>query len=237
MTIPRHLLPLLLLLPGMVPAMGIRSFVALPLEKGGVVTRLVEEYRPASAGNRLTLNGALGLSGRQTLFLGLPLRLTPGGENRLGDAGLLYRHTVWQRDRRSGTSRLALLGGTLLPTGAGHDTSLQAGAVATFYRRRHEWDLDLLWTAGLGAAPDQGRYDIAWQYRLWPARHPRRGTPGEWDLDLELGGRWRQGGPWVHQLTAGLQWIHRRWVLEGAWVRDLNGPRDHRFLASLRLHF
>jgi hypothetical protein len=220
-----------------VGAMGIRSFVALPLEEGGKVLRLLGQHNQDTNLSLLTTNLAYGVTARQTLFMGLPYRLSSGAGDRLGDFSALYRFTAWQVDNLQGTSRLGLLGGAILPTGNDRDTRLQVGAVATFYRRRHEWDLDALWIEGLGNARDRARYDIAWQYRLTPAEHPEWGIGSEWDLDLELGGRWKRGSSMVHQATVGLQSIHKRWVLEGAVVRDLNGPRDTQFIVSTRFHF
>lgn len=218
-------------------AMGIRSFVALPLEAGGTVLRLFGERNQDQDLNILTTNLAYGVSARQTLFLGLPYRLSSGEGDRLGDLNALYRYTAWQVDNLEGTSRLGLLGGVIVPTDSDRDTRLQAGAVATFFRHRYEWDLDALWIEGLGNARDRARYDIAWQYRLSPAEYPDWGIGSEWDLDLELGGRWERGSDMVHQATFGLQSIHKRWVLEGAVVKDLNGPDDTRFILSTRFHF
>ncbi|MEA3274076.1 MAG: hypothetical protein U9Q81_02015 [Pseudomonadota bacterium] len=220
-----------------VSAMGIRSFVALPLEEGGTVLRLFGQRNRDQNLNVLTSNLAYGVSARQTLFLGLPYRLSSGEGDRLGDLSALYRYTAWQVDNLEGTSRLGLLGGTILPTDSDRDVRLQVGAVATFFRRRHEWDLDALWVEGLGKARDRARYDIAWQYRLTPAEHPVWGIGDEWDLDLELGGRWERGSDMVHQATLGLQSIHKRWVLEGAVVQDVNGPRDTQYILSTRFHF
>jgi len=227
----------LLLLTTSTLAMGIRSFVALPIEKGGTVVRLVAVHNTESNLNILNTNLAYGLSAKQTLFFGLPYRLSSGNGDDLGDFSTLYRHTVWQVDDMSGTSRLALLGGAVIPTDSNRDLRLQAGAVATFFRDRYEWDLDVLWIDGLGEAPDSARYDIAWQYRLSPARYPEWGISSEWDIDLELGGRWVRGNDMVHQATIGLQSIHKRWVLEGAVVQDLNGPEQTRLLFSSRFHF
>ena len=47
----------------------------------------------------------------------------------------------------------------------------------------------------------------------------------------------REGEAMVHQVTGGLQWIHRNWVLEGGVVQDLNGPEVTRTVVSVRLHF
>ncbi len=218
-------------------AMGLRSFVALPLEKGGTVLRLFDEHNLDSDVNVLTTNLAFGISGKQTLFLGLPYRLSPSGGDRLSDLNVLYRHIVWQVDDEAGTSRLGLLGGVVVPTDSDRDLRVQAGVVATFFRRRYEWDLDALWVQGTGNAPDAARYDISWQYRLTPASYPEWGAASEWDGVLELNGRWVEGNTFVHQFTTGLQWIHRRWVLEGGVVQDLNGPEDTRLVLSMRIHF
>lgn len=218
-------------------AMGIRSFVALPLEQGGTVLRLFGERNQDENRNTLTTNLAYGVTARQTVFLGLPYRLSSGEGDRLGDTSALYRYTAWQVDTMQGTSRLGLLGGAVIPTDSDRDLRVQAGAVATFYRQRYEWDLDALWIEGTGNASDSARYDIAWQYRLTPAEYPEWGIGSEWDVDLELGGRWDRNNAMVHQATVGLQSIHKRWVFEGAVVQDLNGPDDTRFILSTRLHF
>ncbi len=218
-------------------AMGIRSFVALPLEEGGTVLRLFGERNPDQERTVLTANLAYGVNARQTLFFGVPYRLSYGAGDRLGDISGLYRYTTWQVDNLEGTSRLGLLGGVVVPTDSNRDPGVQAGAVATFFRHRYEWDLDVLWIEGLGDRKDRARYDIAWQYRLIPAEYPDWGIGSEWDLDLELGGRWERGSDTVHQATIGLQSIHKRWVLEGAVVRDLDGPNDTQFILSTRFHF
>lgn len=218
-------------------AMGIRSFVALPLEKGGTVLRFLGVRNIDKDIDTISTNVAYGLSGNQTLFLGLPYRLSPAGNNRRGDLSLLYRHTTWQVDTQEGTSRFALLGGAVLPTESERDGAVQAGAVATFFRQRYEWDLDVLWQQGLDKRPDTGRYDIAWQYRLSPESYPEWGIVSEWDIDIELGGRWLEGNTLVHQATLGLQFINKRWVAEAAVIQDLNGPEDTRLLLSTRFHF
>ena len=226
----------LLLGSASVSAMGLRSFVALPIEKGGTVLRLFDSYNFDQNSNVLITNLAYGISSKKTIFLGLPFQ-SSSGSDQFGDLNVLYRHIVWQVDDDVGTSRLGLLGGLVVPTDSDRDWRVQAGAVATFYRHRHEWDLDALWIQGLNDAPNAARYDISWQYRLTPASYPEWGPAAEWDGVLELNGRWVEGDAIVHQVTAGLQWIHRRWVLEGGVVQDLNGPRDTRLVLSTRVHF
>lgn len=219
-------------------AMGLRSLVALPVEQGGNVVRSVWTHNTDTDVDRLTLSLAHGISGNQTLLLGLPYRLSPGGRNRSGDFSALYRHTVWQRDRPTGTRRLALLGGALIPTSGDGEARLQAGAVATFFSERSEIDLDFIWQDGRGPSPLRLRYDLAWQYRLWPARHSGWSEEvSEWDIDLELGGRYTEDVGTTYQATIGLQWIHSSWVLEGGLVRGLNKQQQQQVLFSMRVHF
>ncbi len=218
-------------------AMGLRSFVALPVEQGGTVTRFLIERNTDDDTDTLFLNAAYGLSGQQTLLLGLPYRLSPSGGDRRGDLSALYRHITWQDDTFSGTRRLGLLAGAVIPTKSGRDPALQAGFVTTVYRSRWEWDIDALYRLGLADRPDSAQYDLSFQYRLSPAQYPDWGIGAEWGAVIELNGRWQEGESVVHQVTGGLQWIHRNWVLEGGLVQDLNGPEATRGILSLRLHF
>jgi len=218
-------------------AMGLRSFVALPVEKGGKVVR-VQLLRNFDADvDRAIASLAWGISGRSTVLFGLPYRLSPGGPDQLADLSVLYRRTAWQVDAPGTTSRLAWLGGVVLPTDSDRGLGIQAGAVATFYRGRNEWDLDVLYQAGQSGRPNSGRYDISWQYRLAPGEFPEWGLASEWDLVLEFGGRYREGQSTVHQATGGLQWIHPRWVFEAGVSKDLNKARETTGLLSVRWHF
>ena len=217
-------------------AMGLRSFVALPLDQGGSVLRLFAERNDDANADGLTTEFAYGVRYDQTLILGLPYRLSPAGADRTGDLSLLYRYTAWREDRPDGTSRLGLLGGAVLATDAARDHRAQAGAVVTFYRNRHEWDLDFLWIDGLGKTPDAARYDVSWQYRLSPAVYPAWGIGSQWNAVLELGGRWGRGDAVTHQATVGGQYVQRQWVAEGGVVRDINDPHETRYIVSIRWH-
>jgi len=217
--------------------MGLRSFVALPVDKGGKVVRAQYQSNTDTGTDVVIANVAYGLSSKQTLLFGLPYRLSPNGANRTGDLSALYRHIVWQDDSKVGTRRLGFLGGVVVPTETDRDARIQLGAVATVYKGRTEWDLDALWVAGLDDAKDKARYDIAWQYRLSPSTYPEWGISHEWHLDLELGGRWNEGNAMVHQVTIGLQSIHRQWVFEGGVVQDLNGFNETQLIISTRFHF
>lgn len=217
--------------------MGLRSFVALPVEKDGAVVRLSFIHADDADTDLLVTSAAWGISASQTLLFGIPYRLSPAGDNRLGDASVLYRHLVVQQDELHGTFRLGLLGGAIIPTDNDRDAALQAGFVTTWFRKRHEVDVDALFQAGTGDRPDSGRYDISWQYRLTPAERPEWGISQEWNSVLELNGRWQEGSNMTHQITAGLQWLHPRVVIEGGLVQDLNNTEELRYLLSTRLHF
>jgi len=216
--------------------MGLRSFVALPLEQGGIVLRLQDLETLNDNKNVAIAEAAYGISGKQTLFFSLPYQFSPSSSDRLKDLSILYRHTVWQKDTAEGTSRLGLFGGGLIPMNSGSSGGVQAGAVSTFYRGRHELDIDALWAQGFSKSPNQARYDFSYQYRLSPAEYPDSGLISQWNGIVEYNGRWEEGNNLIHQATLGLQWVHATWVLEGGFIRDLNSPHDTQVLASFRYH-
>jgi len=217
--------------------MGLRSFVALPVESGGAVIRFLIEHANDANTDIFMASSAYGLSNYQTLLFTMPYRLSPGGENQLGDFSALYRHTLWQQDSFSGTTRLAFLGGAIIPTTDERDTALQAGLVITHFKGRHEIDIDALYQAGIDKRTDSGRYDISWQYRLSPSEHPDWGIASEWHSVVELNGRWQQGNKITQQITLGLQWVSQKWVIEGGLVSELNRDKDSRYILSTRFHF
>ena len=218
-------------------SMGLRSFVALPVEKEGTVIRLLLEHIEEADSDILTTSAAYGFSAKQTLLLGLPYRISPTGDNRLGDVSAMYRHIIWQEDIASGTDRFALLGGVIIPTENNRDAAIQAGFVFTHFLDRHEIDIDALYQGSIENRADHGRYDISWQYRLSPIVRPDWGIAQEVNSVLELNGRWEQGNNITNQLTAGLQWIHQKIVIEGGIVEDLNNTNQTRYFISSRFHF
>lgn len=226
-------------LTGIYPAhgMGLRSFVALPVEKNGAVIRFAFEHANEPNTDVLSTSAAYGLNAGQTLLLGVPYRLSPSGADQQGDLSLLYRHIVWQKNRLSGTSRLGLLGGAITPAGSDRNAAIQTGFVFTHFKGRHEIDVDALYQAGIENRPDSGRYDISWQYRLSPAEFPDWGIPSGLNSVLELNGRWDTVSGSVQQVTTGLQWVHRKWVIEGGITQDLNVTKDLSYLLSTRFHF
>ena len=217
-------------------AMPIRSFVALPLEQGGMIFRLQDLETLNSNKNVAIANFAYGITGKQTLLFGIPYRLSPSGRNRSGDLSVLYRYTAWQKDFKDGTYRLGLLGGGLIPTTNASDGSAQGGAVATFYKGRHELDFDALWAEGFGKSPNRTQYDVSYQFRLSPAQYPDSGLVSQWNAVFEYNGRWQQNQQLIHQTTMGLQWVHETWVLEGGIIQDINGLHNTQFIISTRIH-
>jgi hypothetical protein len=213
-----HIILIVLLgLPSLASAMGLRTFVALPVEKGGKVMRFQLLSNQDTDTDTFITSLAYGIDHKQTLLMGLPYRLSPGGNDQTGDMSLLYRYIVWQDDQPTGTQRLGLLGGVIAP---------------------NEWDIDYLYQAGNGNRADTARYDVSWQHRLSPATYPDWGAPdSEWDSVLELNGRWKQGAGTTHQMTIGLQRITQKWVLEAGLIKDLNKAKDNSLLISARFHF
>lgn len=218
-------------------SMGLRSFVALPVEKDGSVIRLALEHSTDSDINILRSSMAYGFNTRQTLLLGVPYRLSPSGGNRQGDVSVLYRHITWQKDTFSGTDRFGLLGGAIVPTEKDREEAFQGGFVFTHFKNRHEIDIDSLYQAGIKSRKDSGRYDVSWQYRLLPTERSTWGIPQEINSVLEINGRWLEGNELTHQITTGLQWIHQKVVLEGGITKDINNENETRYLLSTRFHF
>ena len=216
-------------------AMGIRSLVALPVEKGGAVVRLAVNQQTDST--QLTTSAAYGINPRQTLLMALPYRVSPSGKDRQGDVSILYRYIIWQRDHFQGTDRLGVLAGVSVPEQTNSDGAWQAGLVFSRFMNRHEIDLDALYQTGMGNRADSGRYDFSWQYRLLPKQHADWGISDELFSVVELNGRWQPLNGMTRQITLGLQWVKTSWVLETALVRNINHPKKDQFLLGTRFHF
>ncbi len=209
-------------------SMGLRSFVALPIEKNGTIVRLTYAHTKYANTNTLNANVAYGISSYQTLF---------AGSDRQGDISVLYRHIVWQKDTFSGTKRLGLLGGAVFPTDEKRDGAFQAGFVYTYFKNKNELDINMLYQKGLQKRLNSGRYDISWQHRLFPAKRPLWGLSQEINSVLEFNGRYKQGNKITHQVTLGIQSIHKIWVLEGGIVKDMNNKKELQYILSVRIHF
>ena len=217
--------------------MGLRSFVALPVDKGGAVVRLTFERQKDIDTDALTASAAYGIDEKRTLLLGIPYRLSPAGNNRHGDLSVLYRQIIWREDSLSGTNRFGFLGGAIVPSDNNRDAAAQVGFVFTHFKNRNEVDVDVVFHAGIDNRPDSARYDLSWQHRIQPVEHPEWGIVPELNWVIELNGRWNEGQSMRHELTAGLQWIHPRWVIEGGVAKDIHHGNRMRYLLSTRIHF
>lgn len=218
--------------------MGLRSFVALPINKGGVVTRLVIDEVPETNNDQLTSNIAYGIDSTQTFFLAAPYRLSSGEGDRFGDISLLYRNILWQVIDSYNPTRFGLLVGAVAPTDSDRDPKASAGFVVTHINDRHELDADALWQYGIDEAPNTLRYDLSWQYRIYPKEYPEWGLSSLVNSVVEIAGRGVEGNTVVQQVTGGFQWVVTpRWVLEGGVTQDLNGPDDTNYIFSTRFHF
>ncbi|SEK56225.1 hypothetical protein SAMN05216262_101670 [Colwellia chukchiensis] len=141
--------------------MGLKSFVALPIDKHGYVIRFSYEHLTGGDKDNFITSVAYGLSNDQALLIALPYKVKPREEERVGDLSALYRRTVIQNDFFLGTSRLALLAGAVVPSDNDRDPAVQGGFVYTFFKGRYEFDIDALYQAGINNRPDSGRYDIS----------------------------------------------------------------------------
>jgi hypothetical protein len=204
-------------------ATGVRSFIALPVEQGGQVLRVLAERDDGRDLSSFNLNAAYGITSGDTLLFGLPLRWVDGGQGRDGPVSLLYRRTLWRRDQPSGTTRFASLIGVAIPVEGGGSSQVPIGAVFTHYRGRTQWDVDALWLPARGASAARGRYDIAWDYRIAPAVYPDWGQVGEWHLIAELSGRYQAGVGTRNRLLAAGRYVRRAWLLEFGVDREVGG--------------
>ncbi len=218
--------------------MGLRSFVALPINKGGAVTRFVVDEFPETNNDRLASNLAYGIDGKQSFFIAVPYRISSGKGDRLGDIDLLYRNILWQDLDSRNPTRFGLLLGAVVPTESDRDPKASAGFVVTHVHDRHEVDIDALWQQGIDDASNTLRYDVSWQYRIFPKEYPEWGLSSQVNTVLEFAGRGVEGNTVVQQITGGFQWVVTpRWVLEGGVTQDLNGPDDTNYIISTRFHF
>ncbi|MCJ8319475.1 MAG: hypothetical protein MJK12_07565 [Colwellia sp.] len=217
--------------------MGLRSLVALPIDKHGYIVRFSYLHLISDDSANFITSVAYGLSNKQALLFGMPYNVRTSEDASFGDLSALYRHTVIQHDFFSGTSRLALLAGAIVPSNNDRNPAIQTGLVYTLFKDRYEIDIDVLYQVGLDNRADSGRYDISWQYRLSPSLYPDWGIASELHLVTELNGRWQQENKITHQVTIGFQWVNPTWVIEGGIVKDLNHNNDLSYLLSTRFHF
>ena len=113
------------------------------------------------------------------------------------DFTFLLRQTVYARDAVQRTSRLGVLGGLEIPSGAedlsSHSTDFLLGGVYTLQTGRHEFDSDLLYKVNTEARDldlgEELRFNAAYELRVSPWQWPQRGTPPQLFAVLEVNGR------------------------------------------------
>jgi len=220
-----------------VKSMGLRAFVALPIDKHGYVLRFSYEHLKSGDRDNFITSIAYGFSSYQALLIGIPYKVKPVDIDGLGDFSVLYRHIIIQNDFFSGTSRLTLLAGAIVPSDKDRNPAVQTGLVYTFFKDRYEFDIDILYQAGVDNRLDSGRYDISWQYRLSPSLYPDWGIEPELNAVTEFNGRWEEGNEITHQITIGLQLVNPTWVIEGGIVKNISNNNDLSVMLSTRFHF
>lgn len=216
-----------------VSAMGLRAFVAMPLEPGGAVFRVMAINNPDAEATTVMANVAYGLSSTQTVFFAWPYRFADNNEGGQ-DPSLLYRYLALNYFGKDQSFRLGLLGGLVLPYKDNSETKVQAGFAMTGATSRNQVDADFLWVDGLGRSKDAARFDVSWQYRILPFKRSAWGNDTEWYSVVEMGGRWQEQNNTTYQATIGAQRITSHWIFEGGVVRDLNNKEQTQYLLSAR---
>jgi len=201
-------------------------------------------------------------------------RISRGGSG-LGDTTLLARYTLYAHDQPGETQRVAPFVGLQIPTGKSDQRDgfgrlpqpLQVGTGAwdpivgvTGTWQTLQWELDssLQYQANTPAHDfrfgDQFRFDLSFQYRVWP-RELEAGVPGFLYGLLESNLIWNghntfagvqdpNSGGTTWSLDPGLQYVTKRFIVEGVVqvpvVQQLNGQglkNDYAFLVGFRVAF
>ena len=255
--------------PATILAGPINTDVALTPPKGGSIFRLQYIYSESDgSGDVQHVNASIikgtyvfGLKENLALFLTVPhvhrevdvvkpqLGRFERSDRGVADLTFLAKYRFWQDDRRPGeTLRWAAIGGLNIRSGDSDFTSDSydpiVGTVFTWQRDRGWFDADLIYqfnTGGGESRHDALRYDLAYSYRLTPARF----EPGNaWELDAvaELNGRYITDGSHEVFLSPGLQFITKQWILETSLqlpiIQDIDGPEtDYRFVVGFRFQW
>ena len=85
-------------------SMGLRSFVALPIDLHGKVVRFSYEHLTGGDRGTFVTSAAYGLTNDKALLIGIPYKLSSNDEDSFGDLSALYRHTVLRDDLFAGIS-------------------------------------------------------------------------------------------------------------------------------------
>jgi len=161
-----------------------------------------------------------------------------------GDLTLFGRYTAWRRDERGRTLRLAPFAGVTAPTGADDESDalgrlprpIQTGSGVwsgfggvVITRQTLDWQADAQ-IAYRASGTDEGyqagdelRFDASLQYRVWPRSLARADAFGYAVLETgwaregrdTVGGASTATGGVRVTVSPGVQWVGRRWVIEG----------------------
>ncbi len=249
----RHILLLVILLYNARDALSapITFNTALPVARGEALIRAQAHYLratddPTSQHRELTVWSlpvviAYGVTGRLSVFGIIPVvdkelsiktasgRVTRGGSG-IGDITLLGRYTLWKRDMKGQTMRLAPFIGIKMPTGEDNKTDslgrlpepLQvgsgswdsvAGAVFTWQTLKWQFDTAISYRYNTRANDyrfgNTTRLDISYQYRLIPEKLGR-GLPafvyGVLESSIVIKGKDKNMGSYDRD-TGGLSWF------------------------------
>jgi hypothetical protein len=200
---------------------------------------------------------------------------TTRGDSGIGDFTLLGRYTVWQDDQPGRTLRIAPFAAVEMPTGADDETDslgrlpqpLQLGSgswdpsiglVLTSQTLSRQIDVSLSYKFNTEANNfefgDVGRFDISYQYRVWPTQLSA-GLPAflygvlesnlVWQDKNEIGGvEDNNSGGVTWHLAPGIQYVTKRtvaeFVVQVPIVQDLHGSgleNDLQATMSFRMNF
>ncbi len=217
-------------------ALAIRSFVAMPIEQGGIVFRAQDFINTKTDMNNVVGDIGYGIANKHAIFLRYPEMINAVSGMPTQDVSLLYRYTFLQKDNTNTTFRIALLSGGFVPTNSGSDGGLKGGFVTSYFKGRNEFDGDVLYDGAFGSAKNYGNYDLSWQYRIYPAKYSEWGLGSSVNTVLEYTGQWMEKANMAHQATLGLQWVMPQLILEGGLIKDLNQSYANIVFIGLRVH-
>lgn len=214
---------------------------ALPIGEGQALIRVQAIYLQETAGDRrleelsFPVVFGYGASRNLALFAVAPVlnrRLTVAGNTAadvgVGDVALLARYTVFQANRAGQTIRIAPLLGLEVPVSnlGSRSVDPSLGLVVTRQTLKDSLSASLTYqinTEGAGVdLGDEANFDLAYKYRIFPQR-----TSGFLFVGLESNVIWqgsdrlqggvdRNGGGTRWFLSPSIQYIARKFVLEGA---------------------
>lgn len=235
------------------PAMAapITFNTALPVAKGEGIFRVQSRYirstdDPGDLDRELTvwafpLVGVYGITGNLAVFGIVPVLdknlevntsggRTNRGDKGIGDATFLARYTVWKKDERGRTFRIAPFAGLEFPTGEDDEEdslgrlpeTLQLGSGSwdpvlgiIITRQTLDWQIDASASYKLNTEADDFEFgdvaglDISYQHRLWPPEL-RMGVPAFVYGVLESGLVWQdknKAGGVDDPDSGGLSWF------------------------------